>query len=146
MIVVIRPGCHGAGMSLDGGAPKKCVVIVVPYWSVPRSLPTRRHPWVVTDDGEEDVLEVGCFSTYSTLAGGSSVQLGRVPFTASPPSYVDTFRAAASSSARTDRAGHPRGGTGPPFSPAEDLVDGRELSGQADGLPHLGSLRGDVER
>ena len=29
--------------------------------------------------------------------------------------------------------------------PAEDLVDGRELSGEADGLPHVRSLRGDIE-
>jgi hypothetical protein len=29
--------------------------------------------------------------------------------------------------------------------PAEELVDGGELSGEADGLPHLGGLGGDVE-
>ncbi len=29
--------------------------------------------------------------------------------------------------------------------PAEDFVDGRELPGEADGLPHVRSLRGDIE-
>ena len=29
--------------------------------------------------------------------------------------------------------------------PAEDLVDGRELSGETEGLPHVCSLRGDIE-
>ncbi|MFI6662301.1 hypothetical protein ACIBL8_43100 [Streptomyces sp. NPDC050523] len=29
---------------------------------------------------------------------------------------------------------------------AEDLVDGRELAGETDGLPHVRRLRGDVER
>ena len=31
------------------------------------------------------------------------------------------------------------------LAPGEDLVHGRELPGEADGLPHVGRLRGDVE-
>jgi hypothetical protein len=29
--------------------------------------------------------------------------------------------------------------------PGEDFVDGRELSGEADGLPHVRRLLGDIE-
>ena len=72
-----------------------------------------------------------------------------------PPEYVDTFRAAASLSPKRVEQVLRDGAwvlevTQPGdqyqvLPPAEDFVDGRELSGQADGLPYLGSLRGDIE-
>ena len=72
-----------------------------------------------------------------------------------PPEYVATFRAAASVSENRveqvvgDGAGvlevPQPGDQHEVLPPAEDLVDGRELSGQADRLPHVRRLRGDVE-
>ena len=72
-----------------------------------------------------------------------------------PPEYVDTLRAAASRQpealeqvvrdrARVLEVPQP-GDQDEVLPPAEDLVDGRELSGEADGLPHVRSLRGDIE-
>ena len=64
-----------------------------------------------------------------------------------PPEYVDTFRAAASvSEKRVEQVVRDRarvlevpqpGDQHEVLPPAEDLVDGRELSGEADGLPHV---------
>ena len=72
-----------------------------------------------------------------------------------PPEYVDTLRAAASVSAETreqvvrDRARvlevPQPGDQDEVLPPGEDLVHGRELSGETEGLPHVRSLRGDVE-
>ena len=72
-----------------------------------------------------------------------------------PPEYVDTFRAAASVSSKRaeqvicDRARvlvMPQPGDQyQVLAPGEDFVDGSELSGETDGLPHLRSLCGDIE-
>ena len=72
-----------------------------------------------------------------------------------PPEYVDTRRAAASVSwKRASRSSAIAAGVlqvpqpgdqHEVLPPGEDLVDGRELPGEADGLPHVRRLRGDVE-
>ena len=51
-----------------------------------------------SDDGEEDLLEVGCFSTYSTLAGGKScLSSARVPLAMIRPSCKIAIRSASCS-------------------------------------------------
>ena len=72
-----------------------------------------------------------------------------------PPEYVDTFRAGRVGERKTieqdirDRARvlevSKPGDQHEVLPSAEDLVDGRELSGEADGLPHVRTLHGDIE-
>ena len=207
-------------------SPKKCVVIgcsLVVASSAVSTLPS--SPTMARKTSSR----VGCFSTYSTLAGGSScLSSARVPLTMIRPSWRIAIRSASCSAssrywvvsstvvpllgelldglphldarlrvepgrrlveeddrrvpdqahrdveaaAHATRIGRhlPRGRVGQRepieqvigdrarvlevpqpgdqhqvLPPAEDLVDGRELSGQADGLAHVGGLGGDVE-
>ena len=147
---MIRPSCRIAIRSASCSASSRYCVVSSTVVPCPRELPDRSCQTSMRAWGSSPVV-----GSSRKITGGFPIRLIAMSRRRRmPPEYVATRREPASvSENRSSRSS----ATGPGSArcrssgdehevlpPGEDLVDGGELSGEADRLPHLGRLRGDV--